>query len=163
MGLLQLAGSSPPPPPPPPASTATKLFGTNRPDSIVGTAGDDIICGVPASGTRLGRGNVDTLRGNGGDDLFVLGDTRGVFYDDGRAKRAGTGDYAKIMDFSAGDHVQLKGSAGDYQLKALTIGSTSGIGIYYDTNHDHLWGVQDELIGLVVGTQTLTNADLIFV
>ena len=163
MGLMQLAGSGPPPPPPPPTSTETKIFGTNRSDSIVGTAGDDIICGVPVSGTRLGRGSVDTLRGNGGDDLFVLGDTRGVFYDDGRAKRAGTGDYAKIVDFSAGDHVQLKGSAGDYQLKALTIGSTSGIGIYYDTNHDHLWGVQDELIGLVAGTQTLSNADLIFV
>ena len=164
MGLMQLAGgSSPPPPPPPPTSTETKIFGTNRSDSITGTAGDDIISGVPASGTRLGRGSIDTLRGNGGDDVFVLGDARGVFYDDSRANRAGTGDYAKIMDFSAGDLVQLKGSAGDYQLKALTIGSTSGVGVYYDTNHDHSWDSHDELIGLVAGPHTLTNAELIFV
>jgi subtilisin family serine protease len=161
MALMQLAGGAPPPPPP--ATTENKIYGTNSADSITGTAGNDIISGVPATGTRLGRGTIDTLRGNGGDDVFVLGDSRGIFYDDTRATRPGTNDYAKILDFSAGDHVQLTGSSGDYQLKALTLSGTSGIGIYYDTNHNHAWDSADELIGLVAGSHTLVNADLLFV
>jgi subtilisin family serine protease len=159
MSLMQLAGASPPPPPP----TDNHIYGTARSDSITGTANDDIISGVPATGTQLGKGTIDTLIGNGGDDLFVLGDSRGIFYDDGRARAAGTGDYAKILDFSDGDHVQLRGSAADYQLKAVTLSGTSGIGIYYDTNHNHAWDTRDELIGLVAGSHTLASGDLLFV
>lgn len=160
MSLMVLAGATPPPPP---IATGITIYGTSRPDSLTGTAGDDVISGVPATGTSLGRGTIDTLRGNGGDDLFVLGDSRGAFYDDGRPSRAGVNDYARILDFSDGDHVQLKGAAGDYQLKPLTLGGTSGVGIYYDTNHNHAWDSTDELVGLVAGAHTLTNADLLFV
>ena len=164
MSLMQLAGGSPPPPPPPPPSTSeTNIYGTSRSDTITGTAADEVISGVPATGSKLGKGSIDTILGNGGDDLFVLGDSRGVFYDDARANRDGTADYAKILDFSDGDQAQLKGSAGDYQLQPLTLSGTSGVGIYYDTNHDHLWDARDELIGLIAGSHTLANADLIFV
>jgi hypothetical protein len=161
MGLMQLVGASPPPPPP--TSTDNHIYGTARSDSISGTSDNDIISGVPATGAQIGRSTIDTLRGNGGDDLFVLGDTRGIFYDDGRARTAGTSDYAKILDFSDGDHVQLKGSAGDYQLRPLSLNGTSGIGVYYDSNHNHAWDSRDELIGLVAGSHTLASADLLFV
>jgi subtilisin family serine protease len=159
MSLMQLAGGTPPPP----IATGNHIYGSTGSDSITGTSGDDIISGVPATGTQLGKGTIDTLRGNGGDDLFVLGDARGVFYDDLRVRNAGANDYAKILDFSSGDHVQLRGSAGDYQLKPLTLSGTSGVGIYYDTNHNHAWDLRDELIGLVAGSHTLVNADLLFV
>jgi subtilisin family serine protease len=164
MSLMQLAGATPPPPPPPPpVSSANHIYGTSQSDTLVGTSGDDIISGIPAGGSQLGKGTIDTLSGNGGDDLFVLGDARGRFYDDGRTRQPGESDYAQILDFSTGDQVQLKGSAADYQLKALTLNGTSGIGIYFDANHNHAWDLRDELIGLVAGSHTLVSADLLFV
>jgi Ca2+-binding RTX toxin-like protein len=142
---------------PPPSGTAT-----NGSDPIVGTTGDDIITGVPASSTTLGRGTVDTLTGNGGNDVFVLGDSRGNFYDDGKIRTNGTSDYALIKDFNAGDKIQVAGSAVDYYQHATTINGISGSGIYYDANHNHLWDNKDELIGLVQGVASVATSDFIF-
>jgi hypothetical protein len=103
------------------------------------------------------------LRGNGGNDVFVLGDSRGRFYDDGRSLSSGTGDYAKILDFSAGDKLQVRGAADDYWLRPATIGGSSGTGVYYDTNNNHVFDSRDELVALVGGSYTPTAADLLFV
>ena len=158
--------SSTPTPTPTPTPTVTNIYGTTGSNSIVGTTGNDRIWGVPASGSTasaLGRGSLDTLKGNGGNDVFVLGDARGRFYDDGSSLSAGTNDYARITDFSTGDKVQLKGAASDYLLRTATLGGVTGTGVYYDTNHNHAWDTRDELIGLVSGSKTLAASDLFFV
>ena len=142
---------------PPPSGTAT-----NGSDTIVGTTGDDVISGVPATGSLLGRGSVDRLTGNGGNDVFVLGDNRGHFYDDGKAKTSGSSDYALVTDFNAGDKIQLSGSQADYVQHALALNGVSGSGIYFDTNHNGIWDNKDELIGLVQGAGTLASTDFIF-
>ncbi len=166
MTFLQHAGNGttslpPPPPPPPPPPLSGGIYGTTGWDTITGTSGSDKIWGVPASGTSLGRGTVDNLRGNGGNDIFVLGDARGRFYDDGRSLSSGTGDYAKILDFSAGDKLQVRGAADDYWLRGTTIGGTSGTGVYYDTNNNHVFDSRDELVGLVAN-YTVASSDLLF-
>ena len=38
----------------------------------------------------------------------------------------------------------------------------SGSGIYYDSNHNHVWDNKDELIGVVQGVATLGSGDFIF-
>jgi subtilisin family serine protease len=163
MAFLQQSGApAAVTPPPPPASSVTNIYGTTGSDTIGGTAGADKIWGVPASGTSLGRGTIDTLRGNGANDIFVLGDARGRFYDDGRSFSSGSGDYAKIMDFNAGDKLQVRGAADDYWLPSVTIGGTSGTGVYYDGNNNHVFDSRDELIGLV-GNYAVTSAELLFV
>ena len=164
MGFLDHArGVSTTPTSPPPTTTGT-IYGTNGSDTITGTTASEKISGVPTSSTYLGRSTIDTLKGNGGNDTFILGDARGRFYDDGRSLYSGTNDYAKITDFNAGDHLQLRGAASDYWLRAgMSLGGTSGTGVYYDTNHNHLWDSSDELIALVAGSRTMTATDFLFV
>ena len=73
----------------------------------------------------------------------MLGTTEGVYYDDGDAKSAGLGDYARIADFKEwqGDVIQLSGDASQYRLgKAL-----NSTGIFLKSDE------QDELIAVVDG------------
>jgi subtilisin family serine protease len=171
MAFLQSSGTpvavTPPPPAPTPTPTpapsTSNIYGTIGSDMITGTTGNNKIWGVPAGGTSLGRGTVDTLRGNGGNDVFVLGDARGRFYDDGRSLSSGSTDYAKIMDFNAGDKLQVRGAADDYWLRPITAGGTSGTGVYYDTNNNHVFDSRDELIGVVGSGAAVTAANLLFV
>jgi hypothetical protein len=139
------------------------LTGTAKSDVIVGTAGDDRISGVPSTGSRIGKGTIDVLTGNGGADVFVLGDSRGRFYDDGSARNPGKSDYARITDFVTGDKLQLKGSAGDYLQSATTVSGFSGTGIYYDTNHNHVFDKYDELIALLQNHGPISSSDMLFV
>ena len=169
MSMIQTLGgtTSPTPTPTPtptpsPTPTVTNIYGTTASNSITGTTGNDKIWGVPATGSHTGRGTIDTLRGNGGNDIFVLGDSRGRFYDDGYSRSQGLNDYARITDFSSGDKVQLKGTAADYLLVAGSIGGYTGMGIFYDTNDNRIWDSRDELIGHVSGSKTLAMSDLFF-
>jgi subtilisin family serine protease len=156
--LMQHVGNPTPPPP-----VVNNIYGTTASDTIVGTTGNDVISGIPATGTNLGRGTIDSLTGNGGDDTFVLGDSRGRFYDDGKARTGGTSDYALIKDFGAGDHIQLAGKLTDYVQAVVTLNGTTGTGLYYDSNHNGLFDSKDELIGLVAGTSHVDPASFIFV
>ena len=150
-------------PSPPPTPTPTNvIYGTDSPDkAILGTTGDDIISGVPTNSTALGTFTVDIITGNLGNDLFVLGDGRGVFYNDGRWDNAGAGDYARITDFSAGDRVQL--TAGNYFLNQGTVGGFTGTRIWWDSNNNGKFETFDELIALVQGSKAITAADFVFV
>jgi Ca2+-binding RTX toxin-like protein len=139
------------------------LTGTAKSDILVGTAGNDSISGVPSTGSRIGKGTIDVLTGNGGADVFVLGDSRGRFYDDGSARNPGKSDYARITDFVTGDKLQLKGSAGDYLQSATTVSGFSGTGIYYDTNHNHVFDKYDELIALLQNHGPISSSDMLFV
>lgn len=147
------------------ASLGTNVvIGTNGNDTLVGTLGEDIIWGVLPTGTRLGRGTIDVLSGMGGNDIFVLGDSRGRFYDDGAARKPGLQDYALIRDFQAGDKLQLKGTASEYlQGWISNLDGVSGTGIYHDTNRNGVLDRNDELIALVQNHGTVDASGLLFV
>jgi hypothetical protein len=139
------------------------LTGTTRSDVLVGTAGSDLISGL-GGGKSLGKGTIDTLTGAGGNDVFVLGDSRGRFYDDGSNRNSGIGDYARITDFGAGDKVQLKGSAGDYlQGYIANLQGFSGTGIYHDSNGNGVLDSRDEMIALIQNHGPLDPGTFIYV
>jgi subtilisin family serine protease len=155
--FVNKAGVAPPP-------TVTSIYGTSAGETVTGTTGADKIWGVPGSGTSLGAGTIDTLVGNGGADTFVLGDSRGRFYDDGRSRSAGTSDYGVIRDFGADDKIQLKGSASEYIQKAVTLNGVASMGIYHDSNLNGVFDSRDELIGVVQGvTQPIAATQIVFV
>lgn len=140
------------------APAATMIYGSAGSDVLNGTSGNDIISGVPASGT-MGSGTVDRLTGGGGNDRFILGDSRGLFYNDNFSSLSGSGDYALITDFRSGDVVQL--NAG-YQY-FLQFGFVSGswkTDIYADTDRNGRYNSTDELIGVLQGVTgvSLSNA-----
>lgn len=144
------------------ATGPTYVYGTARGERVYGTAGDDVISGVPANVSSSGRGTVDQLHGRGGNDLFILGDTRGLFYNDGWAASAGKKDYARIMDFRTGDLIQLSNDVGTYFLKAERVGGHSGTAIYADLNGNKTFDRYDELIGHVVKAANLGASDFVF-
>lgn len=143
---------------PPPAGNL--IMGTAGSDILQGTEADEIIIGVPTTGTELGVGSIDRLTGGGGNDLFVLGDTRGMFYDDGILKSNGLADRVIITDFSEGDRVQL--APGTYWLREVGLAGERGIGIYANTYGSGSWDGYDELIGMVMGSKTFTHADIVY-
>ena len=119
-----------PQPEPEPEPTPDPIWGTNRSDNLSGTDGDDTITGVSSRGSRarnLGARQIDRLTGLGGADLFLLGDNRGLFYNDRNQRKLGTRDYARITDFNAneGDKLQLRGDIEYVQV--------------YDARNDALW------------------------
>jgi Ca2+-binding RTX toxin-like protein len=137
------------------------LNGGNGNDILIGGAGNDILAG---GGDR----QIDVLTsGSGLDrDTFVLG-TGGIFgqvlYD-----AVGNADFARITDFDIRsgaepvtqvDRIQLRGTAANYSLDRVTLGSVRGTGIY-DRNGT-LTDNDDDLIGFIQGVDdnslSLTN------
>ncbi|MFM9046655.1 MAG: S8 family peptidase, partial [Cyanobium sp.] len=110
------------------------LWGTTGSDTITGTSGPDRLAGVLPTGTtgvNMGTGQIDTLRGYGDADTFLLGDNRGVFYDDKKSNNLGSNDYASITDFVSGvDKLQVR--AGTSYLYTVS-GST--LSLYWDRNN----------------------------
>jgi hypothetical protein len=139
-------------------------WGTTASDAITGTSGPDRLAGVSATGTTataMGAKQVDTLTGLNGADVFLLGDARGVFYDDRANNTLGSADYALITDFTPGvDKLQVR--AGTAYLYTT---STSGLSLYWDRNKDGFLTAsgrsQDELIAVLKGVTALSGADLI--
>lgn len=156
-----LMATSPGTTPTPPATPAA-IIGTAGNDSLVGTAAGEVLCGIPAGAGTLGRGTIDRLTGGAGNDIFVLGDARGVFYNDGAAANAGRGDYAQIMDFAKGDRIQLSDDVRMYFLSSMTLGGVAGIGILADLNGNGRYDAADELVGHVARVSSLTSGDFLF-
>ncbi len=140
------------------------IYGTNGNDTMVGSSSGETFSGVPAVTTLYGRGSIDTLTGNGGSDVFMLGITGRVFYDDGSSRSSGTADYARITDFTAGvDDLQLTAGR-SYVYAMTTLSGTSGLGIYLDANaNGKVDSRTDELIGHLVGVNTLSASDIVLV
>jgi hypothetical protein len=139
------------------------IYGTARNDALVGTAGGDHICGVPSTGSKIGKGTIDVLTGKAGADTFIVGDDRGRFYDDGSARSSGAGDYARITDFGADDMLKLKGAASEYLQGWVSLkGGISGTGIYHDSNRNGLLDIRDELIALIQNHGHLDADSMIF-
>lgn len=91
------------------------LVAGNGNDMVRGGNGNDIINGV---GDQFGRHDFDLLKGGRGEDVFILGDERSVFYQ-GRG-------LAIIQRFELNqDTIELAGSAADYTL--MTFGSRTSL------------------------------------
>ena len=137
---------------PAPVSGDLTLWGTTANDLVQGGLGNDQIAGVPATGSdaaSLGRGQVDWLIGDAGADRFLLADNRGVFYDDGRARNKGFGDYGFILDFNQqeGDQLVLQGGR-QYLITNVTVNGVPQTEIYLG-NGDGRFNGRDELIGVI--------------
>lgn len=132
-----------------------KLDGGIDNDRLIGGAGDDILIGgvggvnlpllVFDRAPLLQKGEVDHLTGGEGRDTFILGNTKRVFYANKKLRDSDRDDYAIITDFTNGeDAIQLQGGT-RYLLQPITLGKTSGIGIYVDRQASQ----NNELIGIV--------------
>ena len=146
----------------PPAADRV-LWGTTGSDIITGSTGNDRISGVLASGTSakaMGASQIDVLTGGSGADVFVLGDNRGLFYNDRINGNLGIGDYARIRDFTSGvDKIQL------FSASYLTSASQGNTSLYWDRNGNgklNLTGSnQDELIAIFTNSSP-TSADVVW-
>ena len=128
---------------------ADEIFGNNGNDLLSGGAGDDTLTGgndndrldggnrndlligvdLVNSDSDFGIGELDTLTGGGGSDIFVLADTDNVFYDDKNDFTLGKQDFALITDFDANrDTIQLQGSA-DFYILDFSTSSTGTIDV----------------------------------
>jgi hypothetical protein len=141
------------------------VAGTNvSRETLRGTPKSEVISAVPEVGGALGTGTLDTLFGGGGSDLFVLGDGRGLFFDDQSSSSSGRSDYAIIRDFGADDKIQLVGEFSDYILKHEKIGGVSGTSIFRDDNGNGSWDRRDEYIAHVSGSSSaLALGNFVFV
>jgi subtilisin family serine protease len=159
------APSPSPSPIPTPTPSPSTLYGTIGNDTVRGTTANEKIYGIAATDAKLGTGTRDSLYGGGGADVFVLGDARGLFYDDRLANSAGRADSVMIRDFDGNDRIQLVGSASDFILHKETLGGIAGTSIFRDTNASGKWDSLDEFVGHVSGSsvaQALTKDYLLF-
>ncbi len=114
-------------------------------DYVSGDLGDDVLTGVSASSLAPGLGEIDTLIGGAGRDVFVLGDSIIPYYDDTNTSLPGTSDYAEIRDFTPGtDRIQLK-TGPSYFLGSSPVGLPSGAGLFINQ------GGGSELIAILIG------------
>lgn len=154
-------------PSPTPVTNQT-FWGTTASDTIIGGAGNDTLAGVTATGltaANLGQRQIDVLTGGLGADTFLLGDARGVFYDDRRAGNLGTGDYARITDFQTGiDKLQLFRGLPSSPLSYFPTVSNGLTSLYWDRNAnnrlDTTGNNRDELIAIVTGS--IVDTDIIW-
>ncbi|MEH1842168.1 MAG: hypothetical protein V7L20_26410 [Nostoc sp.] len=139
------------------------LIGTAGNNYLSGNAGDDVLVGVSSDN---GRNSIDTLRGGSGSDLFILGSTTTVYYNDGNNSNSGTRDYAVISDYTTlQDTIRLQGSASDYLLRSSPISKVKGTAIYFDSNGNKAFDSTDELVAIVSGISglNLTSSDFTYV
>ncbi len=145
------------------------IVGNKGNDRIFGLAGNDTLIGIDLNDANLGRGEIDLLQGGSGNDVFVLGNASGVFYDDGNSLTSGLADCAFIADFGNGDRIQLKGQASDYVLRpSSAVDGYSGAWLYRNDgqgNGANAGGFdsRDELIafiGVQAGTAALSLSNL---
>ena len=137
-------------------SLSNLLTGNAGNDSLFGNTGDDNLTGCANLATG-GKGEKDTLTGGVGSDIFNLGSSLGVFYNDGIANNFGAADYAFITDFTVGkDLLKLKGTALQYTLGDHAVeGLSSHKGLYFKT------GTTDELIAIIQTSSGTLDASVI--
>ena len=123
------------------------IWGTNGNDVLTGSNESDTISGIASTGTNLGRGQIDTLTGLLGADIFLLADARGTFYNDGNRRSQGTNDYAIIKDFSMADGDKLQVNAGSQYLASFN--SAANATYFYLGNGDSRLTAADELIARI--------------
>jgi peptidoglycan/xylan/chitin deacetylase (PgdA/CDA1 family) len=135
------------------------LIGGGGNDSLYGGAGDDVLLGANPMSATPGTGSYDLLRGDAGNDRYILGDVSVVYYNDGISTNTGRADYAAIIGFAAGDVIQLKGKATDY---SLAVGTAPNNGTQQGTLIQSTLFGQPELIGFVAGSTNLSLTNTAF-
>lgn len=129
------------------------LIGKASSDNLNGGDGVDTLIGVDPQTNQPGLGEIDRLNGGNNSDLFVLGDNRRVYYDDGNAASAGEADYGLILDFSRGDLIVLRGRPSSYRLdETRTLGGQTGTAILLKNGSSP---ATDEVIGFVANVTGL--------
>ncbi len=141
-----------------------RLWGSGGHDYLLGGSGHDVIVG--GLGNDRINGTAHAFQGTGERDIlisgslsdrdtFILGDNKGVYYND-----YGNADFAVIKDFDVydflgdiADRIQLLGSAVSYSLSNVSVNGIAGAGIHY----------AGDLIGIVQGINSasldLTNSN----
>ncbi len=106
------------------------LFGGAGNDFLSGDKGNDFLVGVDITSSTPGLGEIDTLSGGSGFNLFVLGDENQSYYIGG-----GNEDYALITDFSpTQDQISVHGNS-EIQFVDFTFGELGeGVGIVADND-----------------------------
>ncbi len=132
---------------------------TDSNDIITGTASGERLNGVPSGSSLRGRGSRDELTGLAGDDIFVLGDASGPYYDDGQPANRGTADMAIIRDFASGDRIQLWGTSSMYSLVSALYAGSSGVRIDLNPATPLISAALPEAISFVRGA-TLASLNL---
>jgi Ca2+-binding RTX toxin-like protein len=127
------------------AGDDTLVGGTGN-DFLLGGAGNDRIIGVDGSADNAGAYERDFLRGDAGQDWFVLGDADQAFY----VEADGLEGAAILLDFDRmADTIELHGSADRYRLEQ----SSGYTRILYGST-----GTPTELIAIVL--RDFANLDL---
>jgi Ca2+-binding RTX toxin-like protein len=133
------------------------LTGGSGSDTLNGGNGNDTLIGVNPNVSSPGSGDeVDTLRGGGGADQFLLGDSTSVYYDDPAStggRIGGFDNYALITDFNPnqGDLIQLSNAR--YSLGGSPTGLPTGTAIYRVEGGGEF--PDRDLIAIVQGTANL--------
>ncbi|MEH1921416.1 DUF4114 domain-containing protein [Nostoc sp.] len=117
-------------------------------DFLIGGAGADILDGVAGnSHYGKGKGEIDTLMGGPGPDIYILANNTSIYYDNGDPTTTGNNDYARIIGFNAQqDKVQLLGSFDKYRSQEIS-GDTY-LSIKRDGEFDELIAIFQNTIGL---------------
>ncbi|MEM9002637.1 MAG: CAP domain-containing protein [Cyanobacteria bacterium P01_F01_bin.86] len=136
-------------------------------DLVVGGTGNDVLTGGDGNDTLIGvdqtlgrgRGELDVLMGQEHRNMLVLGDENGVFYDDGSTANDGYEDYARIVQMTSKDQIQLAGSLDDYTFMGdVAVNGRTGTGIFWlgdgSTNGEFIALVQDTSIADTQATLT---------
>jgi Ca2+-binding RTX toxin-like protein len=117
------------------------VYGGIGNDKIFGDDGNDRLFGVGQK--NAGAGTIDELTGGFGKDMFMLGNSRQVFYSAG-----GELDYALIRDFKIGDdQIQLEGRRNNYRLERNV--EVSGVGNEDVVRGTGIFTRDGELVGVV--------------
>lgn len=93
-----------------------QLYGESGNDLLDGGPGNDILDGVDSTISNPGLGEIDILLGGEGNDRFILGNATKPYYDSSKVLTTGEQDYADVLDFQAGDIMQLHGKSYEYRL-----------------------------------------------
>jgi methionine-rich copper-binding protein CopC len=138
-------------------SSGVARYGADHPDDVTtGTGFADLLSGAQITEALMGSGSIDRLTGGGlGNDLFILGDARGRFYDEQNLGNSDMGDYSIISDFQvSGDRIQVPSDY--YSLATTTLNGAGVMGIYGDSNSNRSFGSNDELVGFQQGVSVST-------
>jgi hypothetical protein len=110
-----------------------RLYGEENNDLLSGDLGDDTLIGVYNGFyvTTPGKGEIDTLTGGQGADVFVLGDNSKSYY-----VGQGNSDFALLTDFNANED-RLVYKTGSLNTNSITLpGFGAGIGLFDTTTSD---------------------------
>ena len=128
------------------------LFGGLGSDLVKGNEDNDVLYGTTSP--NYGVGELDTLVGGAGTDIFTLGNAGQVYYDDQNTFSKGISDFARITDIDVKqDIIKLQGRLNQYSLNLYQTGS----GNY---NAEIIYNPGDYLLGELIGVLENVPAEL---